>query len=452
MFGRQRGDADHLNALWDESAPGLSANTNGSDESDLSMLQWLQSRARKAVPSRDFVAHLEQEIVASAHRPQRVRHSRPNSWVARRNPFPGSSGTAGRYLGAAAAVIVIVAVLSAIVSLRPALGPSKPAPTFPALAAASSSPVATVPAIDESIQLGMVRFDECTVAPLPDGYLDGLKGKAAELPVLGTNRVGPDSDDEPRNQPLISSLPPGDQPSSETRNQIRRTIRMLTACRYYDLKEDGPDGRYFALFSDDAHRRESVRSGEGLGAYWIPSSSVPPRLGDARQLDDDHVVAFVQDGGQLLIVLFALEGDLWLTDAILGYALVDSDLVAEAYGDESVNAVEVFLLVEDAPGYRPSGGNALVAGSRYLFVFHNLGSDSRRFVIDFLDIDVTIPSYETKTVTISAPPGEYVFQTFTNGTGDSAANDTCGGMPYPGNVLTFYPELPQTLDGDCGAG
>lgn len=166
-------------------------------------------------------------------------------------------------------------------------------------------------------------------------------------------------------------------------------------------------------------------------------------------------------GYPVATMLFVEDRGRWLVDSVLGFSSWEELWRAAPAGRHGqavteasrILGIEMLVLVDEPPGYRPVYGSlALIGGWDVVFVFYNPGAAERRFVVEELGIDLAVPPYETRWITVNAPAGEYRFVTFTGERPDPPAAPACEGLPYPENTMVFYPEAPLNDQWDCGRG
>lgn len=448
-----RTGADQLNIAWDSVLAGRPNPFHGLDSDLADRIRTIHSLAAPP-PNSSFNARLD----TSLRRAQELKHlsdtSQPPAAPLDQS-LPLRTVPIAR---AMAAAVVLLATIVGVVTL--AIGDDRDEPRTVQLAAATAATPSTIaitvgaPSLDSESD-SPIRFSECDVTPPAAADVeDASPSVRTDLDSTIDARLGGSSDySKPR---VVMGLPNGPEASATQLAGIEATLRKLSACRFYNTAEAGPNGRLFSLFTESFRANLTIMPGGQVEFPWLPNPNEPASVQLTRQLPNGRVLAvllnemsFAPGNYQVLLVAFAASGQQWLLDEVLD---VTSWELADAQWEQDRGILEL-VLTEQAPGYRPVNGSpVLIDGWSYTLVLYNPGATERGFRSEGLGIDVTVPPYETRTVVFTPTEGEYSFETRTGDEVDEVAPPPCEGMPYPGNIMIVFSELPLNDPWSCGKG
>jgi hypothetical protein len=464
--------ADRLNAAWDELIDG---NTPLSRRLEGELGQQLREMVgihKQLSPKHRFVDQLGARLMAGMERSVPIIPIATQA-PTQSTPAPGREVRRGRRQASPVSISSLTTAAMVVIVLIAGLAVFQSGPDGPGQRGLSevSAPVAS-PEPDPNRP---VRFDECSGVEKTEEEIAALIGEPGTVPEEVQRLIGRGGFSGPGG---LGDLPAWPAAEDATVAELNAQVRQLTACLFYRApfvySPGGPmprSGRFYSLFTDDFLRRLNRRDPLAEAIDGVrPALPHPVTVEAAMIASDGRVLAVVRDhplvdtfGDWRSAVLFARVGDQWLIDALIWMPSGDPSAAATIFPTEghsesppalgTLLGVETVVFTQEEPGYEPYHGSmALYDGWEALFVFANPTSDARRIQVPGQGIDVSVPRFETRWISVRLVAGEHRFTVFSDGLPMPPAPPPCEGLPYPDNVMVVY-EGPVLNDlWDCGRG
>lgn len=466
--------ADQLNAYLDELTTRGVADWQALDPSLAATADYIHGLDDRSASVPGLMEHTWRELMSTARIEQGLRMPMGLPIHADRLTPPIRLPKTGRWtwsrrLGEGlAAAVLLIALGAGYGAYRLALPGDDPRPTMPA----------AITQGDEGDPLSNPSLADCTVDPRPDGSAAALAGTPISipriLPRLGYDPVHPNQaagvEMPIDGTGLLFNTSPA---PAEAIAEIETTLAELTACRFYVTRPPGvvdPDGRFFALYTDDFLRGEMVgylEAGLEPSIHTMWASSTVATVFEARQLQDGRVLAILDAPAppdSRWVGIFAQVGDRWLVDEVglatfpsltgtpaistpapvepatpevwtptlpilQEIALFDFDqavagapwVTIDSYGTPVPVTGDTTVCEKITDGavrfcgyfYEEHGPyrhyKTLPADTDVTFRVHNTGARSHRFVVEELGVDVEVGPGESAEFVLNAPVGTYPF-------------------------------------------
>lgn len=316
-----------------------------------------------------------------------------------------------------------------------------------------------IPAVSQPATPTGPTVSGCATQPREPGTVEALAGtppsRGATLPRMNNDPLYSEAlgSDEPVNGEtlLLSS-----EPDPALIAPVTAVVEQLVACRIYAHSSpliSDLDGRYWALYSDDFFRRELSGYREAglpiaMGSYWMPST-VPTVVETRVLIGDSRVLAILgpsYSDSPTQVLILEQSGDRWLIDEV-GTVLIPTDDSAYAATPPALRGrlPRLDIALYDArPMATPTAAdpamperwetvcdpllgdlmvpclatvhrfgpyvyNEFPADTDFTVTLYNLGSETRRFTVAELGIDVTVAPDDAVSFVLNAGPGEYLY-------------------------------------------